>query len=243
METKTTLENIAAPFVTEIKEAKASIGGVNWYPYDSTANFGQLAPLLPGELADRLVAGGMRVLDIGPADGDMGWFFESRGCSVDFLDFPQTNYNNCRGLEALRSARGSHANLVYQDIDRGYSLNGQYDFALALGLLYHLRNPMGFLITLALHAERMVLSTSVLHRLPDGTDVSNASVGYLLSCRESNNDPTNFWHLSPKGLVTMLTRCGWNTLASHIAGDEDKRMFVYCERVPHWQGLWMHHDF
>lgn len=100
---------------------------------------------------------------------------------------------------SLRKQLGSQSELIEQDLDRNITLNGQYDFALALGLLYHLRNPLA-------------------NHLPDGTSIGQASVAYLLRCRESNDDPTNYWTFSPVGLETALRRCGWIVKASQFDG-------------------------
>ncbi|MGI0134651.1 MAG: class I SAM-dependent methyltransferase [Candidatus Micrarchaeaceae archaeon] len=227
---------------------------VDWYPYGSMGNVQHLCQILPVGVMEQLVAGGLdwRVLDVGAADGDLGYFFESRGSQVDFLDNPPTNYNDCKGIAELRTQLRSNARLVKQDIDRNITLDGQYDFALALGLLYHLRNPMAFLMTLAEHAERMVLSTRVASNLPDGTNIADSSIAYLLRCRESNNDPTNYWIFSRTGLETILRRSGWVVKTSYFFGAEqsnpvdpsaDQRMFVYCDRVPNWHDLGKHHDF
>lgn len=244
----------AEKFDDKLSAIKAKDKEVAWYPYRSMANVKHLRKILPAEIIGRLAAGNLdwQVLDVGAADGDLGYFFESRGCRINFLDNPPTNYNDCRGIAALRKPLDSQSELIEQDLDRNITLNGQYDFALALGLLYHLRNPMAFMMALAEHAERMVLSTRVANHLPDGTNIGQASVAYLLRCRESNNDPTNYWTFSPVGLETALRRCGWVVKTSHLTGaeqsnpvdsDADQRMFVYCERVPNWQDLGKHHDF
>lgn len=244
----------ATDFEEKLSTIKKGNRDVNWYPYRSMSNVPHLCHILPADIIEQLAANGLawRVLDIGAADGDLGYFFESRGSRVDFLDNPPTNYNDCKGILALRMQLGSSAELVEQDIDRNINLNGQYDFALALGLLYHLRNPLAFLMTLAEHAERMVLSTRVANHLPDGTEIGQSSVAYLLRCRESNNDPTNYWTFSPTGLETALKRCGWRVKARLFTGAEqsnpvddaaDQRMFVYCERVENWRDLGKHHDF
>lgn len=111
---------------------------------------------------------------------------------------------------------------------------------------------MTFLMGLAEHAERMVLSTRVANCLPDGTRIEHSSMAYLLRCRESNNDPTNYWTFSRTGLETVLQRSGWSIKASYFFGaersnpvdiDADQRMFVYCERVSNWRDLGRHHDF
>jgi tRNA (mo5U34)-methyltransferase len=249
-----TLDTHAAEFSDRLATIRAADESVAWYPYGSMSNVQHLEGILPADVFEQLDAGTLNwsVLDVGAADGDLGYFFESRGCSVDFLDNPPTNFNGCRAIRALADALNSPAQLIVQDIDQQFTLGGQYDFALALGLLYHLRNPMGFLMTLAMHVERMVLSTRVARQLPDGTPIHGHAVAYLLRRRETNDDPTNYWVMSPLGLETMLTRCGWQVEASRLVGaavsnpvdnDADQRMFVYCQRVPHWRDLGKHHDF
>lgn len=255
MELDQVLWQLASAFDEKLVRTKAENGSVQWYPYRSMANIQHLTQILPETIKSRLSAGDLdlRVLDVGAADGDLGYFFESRGASVDFLDNPPTNYNDCKGLLAIRDALGSPSRLITQDIDREIKLEGEYDFAIALGLLYHLRNPMLFLMELARHAQTMVLSTRVVNRLPDGTAIGSSSVAYLLRRRESNDDPTNYWCFSPVGLDTVLSRSGWKILATtSIGADEqsdpvtpenDRRDFVYCERVANWRDLGAHHDF
>jgi len=249
------LQEQASEFSATLLRIKGGDPGMQWYPYSSMSNVTHLMEILPETVKTGLSAGnaGLRVLDVGAADGDLGYFFESRGNAVDFLDNPPTNYNDCKGILALRGALGSPSRLITQDIDREIKLEGEYDLAIALGLLYHLRNPMLFLMELAQHARTMVLSTRVAERLPDGTSIGSSSVAYLLRCRESNDDPTNYWCFSSLGLETVLRRSGWRVMATHSigAGEEsdpvtvagDRRDFVYCERVANWRDLGAHHDF
>lgn len=251
---RATWRSLGADFAGRLMAIRAEDESVSWYPFFSMSNVEYLDPILPSSIKEALVDGALDwdVLDVGAADGDLGYFFESRGSRVDFLDNASTNYNGCHGIQALASHLGSESRLIQQDIDRQFTLDKQYDFALALGLLYHLRNPMYFLMTLAEHAERMVLSTRVAKFLPNGEPISEYAIGYLLYARESYNDPTNFWTLSPKGLELMLKRCGWSVKTSRLVGaevsnpvddDADQRMFVYCERVENWRDLQVHHDF
>jgi hypothetical protein len=125
--------------------------------------------------------------------------------------------------------------------------------AVALGILYHLRNPMAFLITLALHSERLLLSTRIARKTPDGLVISHLPLAYLLGRREANDDPTNYWIFTRPGLERLLLRSGWRTVSAITVGDVvhsnpvdpqyDERMFVYCERVENWKDLTVHHDF
>jgi 2-polyprenyl-3-methyl-5-hydroxy-6-metoxy-1,4-benzoquinol methylase len=247
------LRSRANAFRDEVTRIKSGLA-VDWYPYDSLHNIDLMPEYVPENIIRQLETGALdwRVLDIGAGDGDVGFFFESLGCRVDMLDNPPTNFNDCRGISAYAEATGSSSKLLIRDIDRAFELEDQYDFALALGLLYHLRNPMNLLLTLALHAERLVLSTRVFRFLPDGTNIEKHPVAYFLRRREANDDPTNYWILSPLGLETMLSRCGWAIKGHCLQGAPqsnpvdnaaDERMFVYAERVPNWQDLGKHHDF
>ena len=92
----------------------------------------------------------------------------------------------------------------------------------------------------------------VATQLPDGTEVRHVPIAYFHRCRESNDDPSNFWTFTPIGLETLLKRSGWNVRSRALVGtspsspvdaDKDERMFVYCERVANWADLWHHHDF
>jgi hypothetical protein len=192
------------------------------------------------------------ILDIGAADGDLAFLFENMGCSVDILDNPPTNFNHCAGIKMLAKSLDSKVGLIIEDVDFHFSLPRDYNLALALGILYHLRNPFSFLIGLALRCERLILSTRVASTVAD-LDVHDKAVAYLLESRESNFDPTNYWIFSEAGLIRLLRRSGWLVLAKMSIGcregsnpidmDKDERMFVYCRRVPNYADLLKHHDF
>lgn len=247
------LAAVADAFRTELKSIRSGLN-VNWYPYDILANVEHIQPIAPEWILSGLLGSldGKRVLDIGAADGDLGFLFASKGAHVDFLDNPPTNFNDCKAVRLTAEAMRLPSKLIERDVDREFDLDGQYDLALCLGLLYHLRNPMLLLMELAHHADELLLSTRVSTHLPDGREVSDVSCAYFLRCRESNNDPTNYWNFTPTGLEAVLRRCGWIVHASKIVGtaksnpvdsDRDARMFVYCERVSNWQDLYKHHDF
>lgn len=254
MGAKVTPVAIASSFSDEMKAVKDRVKGVAWYPYDILARVRSLEPITPEWVSAGLVAGFKRakVLDVGAADGDLGYLFASRGCRVHFLDNPPTNFNKCQGVRQLGKALKLKHKLIERDVDQGLRLRGQYDLALCLGILYHLRNPMLLLMELARHAQCMFLSTRVSTHFPDGTLMADNACAYLLDCRESNDDPTNYWNLSPKGLRVLLKRSGWMVKGARITGpevsnpvdrDADARMFVFCERVANWSDLGRHHDF
>lgn len=242
---------LATAFSEKIRHLKSTVP-MDWYPHDIMGSFAHTADLVPSDVQDAWMAGDQRVIDVGPADGDLGYFHASRGSEVTFIDYPATNFNGCRGIAKLGEMLGFRGRAIHADVDFGVTIEGQYDLALCLGLIYHLRNPMLLLMNLAQHAERMLVSNRVTTHLPDGTDVSNVPLYYMLECRQSNNDPTNFHTMTPKAMLLTLKRSGWIVKASKIVGaevsrpygtDEDTRMFAYCERVPNWADLRKHHDF
>ena len=250
---ETLLKN-AGSFSKKLREVKSQRPNINWYPFNSIDNVSHISPLLPQEIIGRILSGQhMRILDIGPADGDMGYFMESLGCEVDFLDNTPTNYNKLRGLSALQAALRSHAKIIDQDVDWSFTLPRTYELTLALGLLYHLRNPMHFLMTLALNSEKILLSTRVIQQAPNGLSFANQPVAYLVDTRESGNDSTNYWMFTKEGLRRVLKRCGWLIVDQRSLGcssgsdpadpSRDQRIFVFCKRVSNWADLTKHHDF
>ena len=224
---------------------------INWYPYNSLDNVYNLNTFV--DPTAELLPDHGSVLDVGCADGDMGFLFQSLECHVDFLDNAATNFNDCRGVKRSADLLGHTGRVIERDIDFGFELDRDYDLALFLGTLYHLRNPALALLRLAERCERMLLSTRVLSCLPpqhSGTSVSKAPIAYLVDTLELNSDSTNWWIFSAAGLTRLLKRCGWTVTASTIIFDatipieqRDERMFVQCQRVVNYRDLTRHHNF
>jgi tRNA (mo5U34)-methyltransferase len=242
----------AAPaFGRRLASVRAPSTDIDWYPYNSLDNVYNLDAFLAP--TTEVVPEHGSVLDLGCADGDMGFLFQSLGCHVDFLDNAATNFNDCRGVARTAELLGHAGRIIERDIDFGFELDRDYDLVLFLGTLYHLRNPALALIRLAERCERMLLSTRVMTHLPPqhaGIAVRDAPIGYLLETLELNSDPTNWWLFSPAGLTRLLKRCGWTAVTSRIAFDEsvpidqrDERMFVQCRRAANYGDLTKHHHF
>lgn len=223
-----------------------------WYPYDSLSNFVHFERLLQGEnrsafekLRNRTIA------DIGAADGDMAFFFESLGNRVDVIDHAPTNFNGLRGVNRLRTHLDSTVSVHDVDLDNRFRLPREhYDVAFFLGILYHLKNPFTIMESLAARVDTCFLSTKVtkfagspprlLEELP---------VAYLLGADEANNDPTNFWVFTNSGLRRLLDRTGWDVLEYTTVGNTvnsdpatpagDERAFCYLRsrRAPKSNGM------
>ena len=177
------------------------------------------------------------ILDIGSADGDLAFFFENLGFNVDIIDYSPTNFNKMEGVKLLKKTMNSSVEIHELDIDSQFSMpDKNFGLILLLGTLYHLKNPYFILETLSKRGTYCLLSTRIAKFSPDKkTNLSNIPVAYLVDPQESNNDSTNYWMFSKKGLERIINRTGWdicdfitvgNTINSDPASKEgDERAF------------------
>lgn len=223
---------------------------LRWYPYDTLLVFPVLERLLAGEFSYLVeLAGGRPVLDIGCGDGDMAFLLETLGCRVDALDYSGANYNQMRGVRAIKSALGSSVEIYDINLDEQPRLpRSGYGLTFCLGLLYHLKNPFGLLEALSRSTKYCLLSTRIAELAPDGrTRLKELPVAYLLDELETNQDPTNFWIFSEAGLRRILKRAGWEICAYLTTGcqagsdpshpDRDQRAFCLL-RSPSFDRPW-----
>ncbi|HLJ44474.1 MAG TPA: methyltransferase domain-containing protein [Bryobacteraceae bacterium] len=243
------LRQAADDFESELHALKSGVvvPDYGWYPYSSLSALSLLADLsgdVYGDLVDSLRS--ESVADIGCGDGDLAVFFARCGCRVDAIDHAETNYNQLRGVEALRRSLGVVAGIYDIDFNGRFELpRRDYGLALLLGILYHLKNPFYVLETLASRADWCYLSTRIAQVTPGGRSrIEDEPVAYLLGAREANNDPTNFWIFSAAGLVRLLERAGWMVVAQSrlgcteesdpVRGEADERIFLLAKsRVRH----------
>lgn len=211
-----------------------------WYPYDILANLVHIDGMLAGENRDLdRLARGLPVADIGAADGDLAFVLEAEGqWEVDIVDTAATNMNGLRGARALRDHFGSKVAIYDTDLDQQFSLpRERYGLVFLLGILYHLQNPYYALRQLASRCDHCILSTKVARYAgPSRTPIADLPVAYLVAPLETNNDPTNYWMLSPAGLERLVERSGWSVLGRLNVGNtaesdpvdpaKDERMFM-----------------
>jgi hypothetical protein len=209
-----------------------------WYGYDILANIWLIEKLLKqgfGALLERCAG---PIADIGAADGDLGYFLESLGRQVHFLDLPSTNWNGMRGMRHMHGLLGSQAQIHEVDLDTQFELPQQnYSLVCLLGIVYHLKNPYYALEKLARSSEYMLMSTRIAAVAgPQRTPIRDLPVAYLVDTHECNNDPTNYWIFSETGLKRTLARSGWDIQSWMTVGctegsnpadnDRDERAFV-----------------
>jgi tRNA (mo5U34)-methyltransferase len=234
----------ARSFREKLASAKEQIKDVRWYPYDSTTN---VQPMLRAiEEHDFPVSS---VLDVGPADGDIAFLFADAGCHVHAIEHPVMNFNKGAAIRSLNEVLEGKVSLEFTDVDLGFTLNRQYDLCVMTGVAYHLRNPILVYMTLAQHCRYLITNTKVTDQI-NGLNVTDVPLAYLVDTRECNNDPSNWWILSPMGYRRLLKRSGWRVISTFSVGAEvggihesNKRMWALCERVPNYASLEKHHDF
>ena len=217
-----------------------------WYPYSTLHNVAVLEKLSAAarlNLLELCRGAHGKVADIGAADGDLAFFLERQGLSVDVIDNEYTNFNSLEGARTLKEALNSSVAIRSVDLDSQFSLAGQkYDAVFFLGTLYHLKNPFFLLESLARITKYCFVSTRIAKQTADGQSLSAYPVAYLLGPQECNNDDTNFWIFSDHGLKKLIERTGWNLLSYITIGDtisstpadphHDERAFCLLEKQP-----------
>ena len=121
---------------------------------------------------------GLRVLEIGAANGFVTFELERRGAEVVAIDLPETARYDARpslletqdmgvGLRLVRNAfwlghalTESSAKVVYAHVSELPGEIGQFDVAVVANVLQHLRDPLGALTTIARCADAIVVTES-----------------------------------------------------------------------------------
>ena len=209
--------------------------GFGWYPYDSLASFDELLQLRPDRFEQLLASlAGRRILDVGCADGAMSFYLETRGFRLVALDSPDFNFNQMRGVHELKRRFSSPLEIRAVDLERDLlSSDEDFGLAVAMGLLYHLRNPISFLQRLARCSSYCLLSTRVIL----GDSYANA---YLVDATELGADETNYWLFTAAGMERLLTRTGWELMDSRqVTHHGDTRYFCWAKSrlKPAWRAL------
>jgi SAM-dependent methyltransferase len=199
-----------------------------WYPWDS---FGTVI------LLDRLLTGRHRwlatligsdpVVDIGCGDGALSFVFESLGFRVCAVDHRASNYNEMRGVAALKQALRSNVRVTEIDIDRDSTLPARRcGLAVFLGVLYHLKNPLGVLEAIGEQAKYCLLSTAVTRFAPgDSADISGMPAAFLAGRDGLRGDQTNYWIFTDAGLRNLIDRAGWEVCDWLALRDDDSLLW------------------
>jgi 2-polyprenyl-3-methyl-5-hydroxy-6-metoxy-1,4-benzoquinol methylase len=157
---------------------------------------------------------GLRVLDIGCAEGFFSFEAERRGARevIGIDSFP----DSVRRFNIVKAARQSNANAFLLNV---YDLEpkrlGTFDLVLFYGVFYHLKHPQ-----LALERIRSICTGTLLFQTntledPAFKDTPCARFyphGMLSGTQGEYFDPTVFWLFNPACCVAMLDHVGFEEL-------------------------------
>jgi SAM-dependent methyltransferase len=195
-----------------------------WYPWDSFGSVVQLDRLLTGRhrWLEPMI-GSDPVVDIGCGDGALSFVFESLGYRVWAMDHRPSNYNEMRGVAALKDALASKVRIAEIDLDMQLKLPAKRcGLAVFLGVLYHLKNPLGVLEAIGRQARYCLLSTAVTRFAPGETaDLSNMPAAFLAGRDGLRGDETNYWIFTEAGLRNLVDRAGWDVCDWLVLRDDD----------------------
>lgn len=185
-----------------------------WYPHHVLGNLDTIGQTLTGTNRDLLrLIENRPVADIGGADGDLSFFLETLGIKdIHLIESAGLNCSRLSGARLLKRELNSAVTIHDIDVDHEQLLPKiQFGLVFFLGTLYHLKDPFRILEYLAKHTEYCLLSTRVARYLPGGKGrIESYPIAYLLGPDELNNDPSNYFIFSHKGLRRLCERTGWD---------------------------------
>ena len=156
---------------------------------------------------------GMRVLDIGNAEGFFSFEAERRGAAevIGIENYPPM----ARKFEICRAALGSAARTYMTSVyDLSPDTFGTFDLVLFSGVLYHLRHPI-----LALQKIASVCTGTILMQTAIGADTSEKPMaefhpfGIKSGTPENpSHDPTCFWFPNVACCIAMLEHVGFQNV-------------------------------
>ncbi len=109
-------------------------------------------------------------------------------------------------------------------------------FTIALGLLYHLKNPFLVLGDLSLRSSFAAVSTRIVNAKAISEKLAAA---YLVDNHELGADNTNFWLFNSKGFERLAQRCGWRVLSRVRFGNPEPATCTIKmqEKPSYWPAL------
>jgi tRNA (mo5U34)-methyltransferase len=175
---------------------------------------------------------GMRVLDIGCAEGFFSFEAERRGARevIGIDSFP----DSVRRFNILRAARQSNATAFLMNV---YDLEpkrlGTFDLVLFYGVFYHLKHPQYALERILSVCTGDLLFQTHMYEEPSVKGTPWARFyphGYMSGSKNESWDPTVFWLFNSACCVAMLDHLGFNDIKILST---DPHPFVIKAKSPH----------
>jgi len=197
----------------DAEELRRQVSAIRWFHSIDLGN-GVVTPgrdrsaakLRSLHLPERL--DGLDVLDVGTFDGFFAFEAERRGArrvlAVDSVVWRDPAYGKA-GFELARRALGSSVeDLEMEAADLDPAEIGTFDVVLFLGVLYHLRDPLGVLARVAgVTGGQLVLETFV-----DLLGYPRPAAAFY-SGEELGGDPSNWWGPNVLAVEGMLKAVGF----------------------------------
>ena len=160
---------------------------------------------------------GFSVLDIGAWDGYYSFECEKRGAarvvaSDKFVWSGKVISGNVAVGDAGFDFAHKHLDskvekLVASVEDLNPKKHGKFDIVLMLGVIYHAKDPIGYLEK----AKAMSKGLVVVETHVDMLDVDYPAARYYVN-DELNSDDTNFWGFNPAAVMGMMTDIGYKNV-------------------------------
>lgn len=158
---------------------------------------------------------GLTVLDVGAWDGFFSFAVERRGAaSVLAIDTWEGDWWHSKaGFDLAKEALQSRVESRRCDVmELSPEATGTFDLVLFLGVLYHLRDPLGALQRLASVTRQLL----VVETEADLVGIKRPAAAFYPGA-ENGGDPTNWWAPNWPALRGMLSVAGFldSTLVAH----------------------------
>jgi tRNA (mo5U34)-methyltransferase len=178
--------------------------------YDPSGILGKLD--LPQDLT------GVRILELGTADGYFAKALSDRGADVTAVDYDDKDFFGFGTMERLsgRTFKYIKANVL----SLGELGLAPFDIVLCLGVLYHLPDMMRALFTI----RGLVKNLLILETLVSREHEDEPRARYLPAA-SLNGDLTNFWAPNVSCCRHMLTDCGFTVRDTWVG---DTRALFHC---------------
>ena len=152
---------------------------------------------------------GKTVLDIGAWDGAWSFEAERRGAkrvlATDSYSWAGDGWGSKASFELAREALGSQVEDRTIDVfDLSPDSVGTFDVVLFLGVLYHLKDPIGALEHVVSVAEDLAIVETEVDLM-----LLRRPAAAFYPSTELNEDPTNWWGLNPAAVAEALRAVGF----------------------------------
>lgn len=173
---------------------------------------GTYAPQFMWDLLSLPDIAGMRVLDLGAADG----FFTKRlldaGAQVTAVDYKPKTATGFWVMERCRGQELDHRNLNVYELNP--SELGTFDIVLFLGVIYHLPDMIRALRIVRSLTRTTAFIESYVEEFPASGALARYTPRDTLVA-----DPTNFWAPNVECLTEIARACGLDTVRTERWGD------------------------